>query len=1244
MSRAGTARRYRPGALPAVLTTLAAAACESPQPPAACGPIPQVTVNAKETTAVTACFNDPNGDVLSYTATSSNTGVATVSVSGPNISVAALLPGGTTVTVTATDPGGLQGQQGFQVMVPNRAPEPRGTMPPMTVVAGRVGTADAAAYFTEPDGQPLTYAATSSNETTATVTMAGSTVTVAAVAKGTTTVTVTARDPVGLTARQSFEVTVPNRAPVAVGSIADLEVDMDTIAEVDVAEHFDDPDGDPLTYAASSSNPARASVSVSGSVVTVRGVLIGAATVTVTASDPEGLTARQTFRASVVNPDRRVLGVLHDALGGGGWTEDTNWTTDAPLDEWYGVTTNEAGRVVRLDLRENGLAGQIPAEVGRLRFLERLDLALNRVDESPPESADDTGRLERAGFPRDAHEGLGGGEAGPRGDPGWRLAGASSPPSAGGIRAPEGPGRSMALRSNGITGPIPRELASLSNLKELWLAGNSLSGPIPPELENLSRLKHLWLSWNALTGAIPTELGDLSNLEYLYLHDNDLTGSIPPELGNLSRLEVLSLNLNALTGGIPRELGNLSNLKGLWLYGNSLTGAIPPELENLSELEYLRLRGNSLTGRIPRELGDLSSLKELVLLYNELTGTIPRELGNLSSLEYLNLSGNSLAGRIPTELGDLSNLQYLYLATNELTGTIPPELGDLSRLLHLSLANNELTGTVPRVLGDLSDLERLLLSTNELVGTIPSDLVGLPLAYFWWFENTGLCAPSAEALQDWLRSIENHRGGPTCLGPAAYLVQAVQSRTDPVPVVAEKEALLRVFVTATRTTTESLPPARATFYVDGSRTYSVNIDGRSETIPTEINEGSLDQSLNVTIPDAVIEEGLSVVIDIDPDSTIDAGILAARRIPENGELDLGVEAVPDFELTAIPFLYTKDPDSSVLDVVEDMESDEEDHELLHDTYDLLPIEEMSVGDHDPVEIDSDDLVNVLYRTRAIRAAEGGSGYWLGLMAKERRGVIGVAFRPGTSSASILDASTIAHELGHNISLWHAPCGGPSRVDPNYPHDYGYIGAWGYDHRGDSLVDKDEARDLMTYCDPAWISDYHFEKAADYRIAQAMKDEATSGRTGPSLLVWGSRSASGELSMDPALVVEGRSLLPDAPGDYALTGLDGAGRELLSISFDMEEPDDAEEGTGVFVFLLPAQPGWEELASLALSGPGDALFTLDGGTESTMALIRDARSGQVRAIRGDFNERPDVPSGYVVRWSRGIPDRDAWRLR
>ncbi len=634
---------------------------------------------------------------------------------------------------------------------------------------------------------------------------------------------------------------------------------------------------------------------------------------------------------------------------------------------------------------------------------------------------------------------------------------------------------------------------------------------------------------------------------------------------------------------------------------------------------------------------------DVTLHSNNLSGPVPPELGYLSSLQWLSMWDNNLSGPIPSELGDLSNLERLYLPYNDLSGPIPPELGDLSNLGYLYLHRNGLSGTIPPELGDLGSLERIYLHNNaDLEGELPSSFSKLTSLEEFLAHGTGVCVP--DTLLDWYRGIPRRRAMVCADRPAdAYLVQAVQSRSHPVPVVAEKEALLRVFVTATRTTTETLPPATATFYVDDEERYSVEIDGTSEPIPTDIDEGSLDRSLNVTIPDSVIEEGLSVVIEIDPDSTIDAEILTAKRIPESGELDLGVEGVPDFELTAIPFLYTRDPDSSVIEDVEGMAEDEENHELLHETYDLLPIEEMTVDGHDPVEIDSRSGYAVLFRTIAIRAAESGSGYWMGLMPSfsDVRGVAdGV---PSTSSASVPVAWIIAHELGHNLSLWHAPCGDPSGVDPAYPYEDGSIGAWGYDHRGDSLIDKDKAKDLMTYCEPEWVSDYHFTNAFGHRTVQEMWRGEARRRTGPSLLVWGTRSPSGELSMDPALLVEGRSLLPEARGDYTLTGLDGAQRELFSISFDMDEPADAEEGTGMFVFLLPVEPGWEALASLVLAGPGDALFTLDGDSEATMALIRDERSGQVRAIRGDFAERPSVPPGHVVRWSRGVPDRYAWSV-
>ncbi|SVD71095.1 uncharacterized protein METZ01_LOCUS423949, partial [marine metagenome] len=70
----------------------------------------------------------------------------------------------------------------------------------------------------------------------------------------------------------------------------------------------------------------------------------------------------------------------------------------------------------------------------------------------------------------------------------------------------------------------------------------------------------LYLSDNQLTGSIPPEIGSLTNLTRLYLFNNQLTGEIPFEIGDLTNLERLKLHTNQLTGSIPETLCDLSDL------------------------------------------------------------------------------------------------------------------------------------------------------------------------------------------------------------------------------------------------------------------------------------------------------------------------------------------------------------------------------------------------------------------------------------------------------------------------------------------------------------------------------------------------------------------------------------------------------------------------------------------------------------------------------------------------------------
>ena len=301
---AGVGGRFGSRVFTSILVALVAACADPVAPaaaPAACGAIPKVTIHTGESGTVSACFNDPNEDMLTYSAKSSNTGVATVSIAGIDITVRAVAPGSASVNVTATDPDGLQGQQSFQVMVPNRPPLARGTIPPITVAVDSTVSADASSYFTEPDGESLAYSAASSNSAVATVSVSGSTVSVTAVAKGSTTVTVTASDPGGLGTTQDFRTMVPNRQPVPAGTIPDQTVKVGEPVAVNLSPYFDDPDGDTLTYTARLSNSGVATASVSGSHLTITAVARGTTTVTVTATDPEGLETTQTFRSTIPN-------------------------------------------------------------------------------------------------------------------------------------------------------------------------------------------------------------------------------------------------------------------------------------------------------------------------------------------------------------------------------------------------------------------------------------------------------------------------------------------------------------------------------------------------------------------------------------------------------------------------------------------------------------------------------------------------------------------------------------------------------------------------------------------------------------------------------------------------------------------------------------------------------------------------------------------------------------------------------
>ncbi|WP_419943305.1 Ig-like domain-containing protein [Candidatus Palauibacter sp.] len=75
--------------------------------------------------------------------------------------------------------------------------------------------------------------------------------------------------------------------------------------------------------------------------------------------------------------DRDILATLYFATDGPNWARSDNWLTDEPLGSWHGVEADTTGAVLGLQLRNNGLTGEIPEELGNFSGLEVLELAGN---------------------------------------------------------------------------------------------------------------------------------------------------------------------------------------------------------------------------------------------------------------------------------------------------------------------------------------------------------------------------------------------------------------------------------------------------------------------------------------------------------------------------------------------------------------------------------------------------------------------------------------------------------------------------------------------------------------------------------------------------------------------------------------------------------------------------------------------------------------------------------------------------
>ena len=922
--------------------------------------------------------------------------------------------------------------------------------------------------------------------------------------------------------------------------------------------------------------------------------------------------------------------------------------------------------LVTLALFENQLTGPLPASLGNLKRLEELILSDNRIDGPLPREIGDLTSLDFLAISRN------------------RVSG-SLPPELGKLKALE----YFSVNDNRMTGPIPPELGDLTSLKDLTLSRNSFSGSIPPELGRLANLEYLWLFQNRLTGEIPPELGNLAKLKQMQIGTNALTGRIPPELGRLPVLETLFLGRTNLTGPIPAELGQLPSLTSLGLCQSNLSGSLPPELGDIRTLERLSLCYNpELSGLLPRSLMNLDVLSDFVFYQTGLCPPIdrefqewlvaevqaqggecePAEVERLALGEFFAASGgDSWANRTgwngAASLGSWhgvtavdGRVRELALPGNGLRGPLAPEIGNLTELTTLNLGDNQLSGEFPVVIASMTELDTIRVSGNrQMEGRLPFRLTELRGLGTLAFANTGLCASPAETFQRWLGGLQVADGA-TCSNPervtlslpVVYLTQAIQRPAGDVPLIRGRDAFLRVFLESDESEAFFEPEVVATFSRGGREVHRVVMRRGDDLLPMSTDEGDLRSSYNAVIPGSYIVPGTELVVEADPGGIVPLARGSQTRFPASGAEPLNVVDVPPMELTVVPVVEAEQPDSSIYEWTDNIGDDSPEVGLFRYAFPFFEFRARSRETYvTSLDLtDEDDQWGLVLELEAVRAAENGQGYWYGVGASVNGYVRGRARRGGWVSIGKPWDTELAHEVGHNLNLAHAPCGGALGTDPEFPYPNGGIGVWGYDFRNGTVVSPDRRRDIMGYCyEQGWLSDYYFEKVIDYREsaeAQAARVMAAAPARSETLVLWGG-VVNGELRIEPPFPMTTTPRLPEEAGPYRLEAVGSGGEVELSLAFT---PGEDKFGDKYFFFTVPIEADWAgSLDRLTLTGP-EGTVSVSAADDRALSIVTDPATGRIRSILRDWEEVLPAAVGltdsHEVTTIRGL--EEAVRLR
>jgi len=446
-----------------------------------------------------------------------------------------------------------------------------------------------------------------------------------------------------------------------------------------------------------------------------------------------------------------------------------------------------------------------------------------------------------------------------------------------------------------------------------------------------------------------------------------------------------------------------------------------------------------------------------------------------------------------------------------------------------------------------------------------------------------------------------------------YLTQAVQRYAGGIPlVVGGNPVLVNVFGTLDHHYGAGLPTPMVRIEVFLGPTLLLTDEGPANG-PLEPDVDQAFPLYRSVLPASIVQPGLRIRATINPDGVLPEPVRSDNSWPRSGPLLIAVQQVPPLPLHFVPIFLSVGGSTgnvSVGNLPEYLVATRQMHPVSTIAADVGAVFSSDVNFGGGTEA---AWIAILQQLDLLRVLEGSASYYVGAL-RPPPGVNFVQFGgygyipsnpqstgPTTRTAVLVgvgwfnrDRQTtelVAHELAHTMGRRHAPCGGAAAPDPAYPYPGGTIGVVGHDlfswsQSGGGLpvsIDPNTA-DVMSYCVPAWISDYNYQALLGAR-GGPISTAAT--KSCDCLVVWGTVEGN-TIRLEPSFVAP-----PPAqpsrprPGPYSLEGSTASGVTLFRISFDAVEIDHAP-GVRHFNFAIPLSAADRgALARLRVEGNGSA---------------------------------------------------------